>query len=675
MKGNEKGKGGSSYASRRKKTLSIIALVIAVIFLVWTLVSSLMVVAWADTGKNVSADEEMRGIWVSTVMNLDYPTTSAGKAGDAAALKSEADTIIKNCKEMGMNAIFLQVRPCGDALYKSEIFPWSKYTSGTQGKAPSDNFDPLEYWVSEAHKQGIELHAWINPYRITHSSMKEWEMLSEDNPAKKKYADCVIKHSDGYYYYDPGNPDSMKLIVDGACEIVKNYDVDGIHMDDYFYPGKNFADDASFTKYGSGFDNRDDWRRNNVNTLVAMLDTELHKLDPDIRFGISPQGIWANSTTIPNGSATAGSEAYNSKFADSLAWIASGTVDYIAPQIYWNVGYSIADYSVLAKWWSRAVSGSDVDLYIGMADYRSANVTDTTSVWYGTDELKRQLEINKKDKNISGEIHFRYKLMADDSRIVDLYKDYYKDAAGGESTGSNDNPENPGQTDTPVTPENPGQTDAPSAPSNPPDDNNSSEKLFDIKGHWAELYIRSLESKGIISGMSDGSFMPENNVTRAQFVKMIVGAIEKNFGEIDYSEVENAGFTDVPSYEWYVKYVNWAAGAGIVSGMEDGTFRPNDNITREQMAVIIKNVAAACECDFGSSYPMINFEDKKAISSWASSAVEDAVRAGIINGTTVYDEKGNPHAFFNPQGLATRAQAAKVIYVINEKLSEIDPNL
>ena len=433
----------NSYTKKRKRWLSATALVIAVIFIVWTVAASLLSVWAADGSSDASASsngnaDDMRGIWVSTVMNLDYPSA---KTTDAAALKAEADKILDNVKAMNMNTVFLQVRPCGDAFYKSSIFPWSSYISGTQGVAPADGFDPLEYWVSAAHARGLELHAWINPYRITRGGDTEWNSLAASNPAKGDYADCVVKYSDGNYYYDPGNPKSIDLIVKGALEIVNNYDVDGIHMDDYFYPGTSFNDDASWKAYGSGYSNKSDWRRDNVNKLVAELDTKLHQADSSIRFGISPQGIWANSTTMPNGSATKGNEAYTQKFADCVAWINSGTIDYIAPQIYWNVGYTVADYSVLAKWWSNAVKGTDVDLYIGMADYRSSNVTDKNSVWYGTSELKRQLAINKADSNIKGEIHFRYKLMANDSNIVNLYKTYY--AAGNSSNGGGTSPSDP----------------------------------------------------------------------------------------------------------------------------------------------------------------------------------------------------------------------------------------
>ena len=461
----------SSYARKRKRWLSATALVVAVIFIVWTVAASLMSVwaadgssgkVWAASSSNGNADN-MRGIWVSTVSNLDYPTA---KTTDAAKLKAEADTILDNIKAMNMNTVFFQVRPCGDAFYKSSIFPWSSYISGKQGTAPSDGFDPLEYWVSAAHARGLELHAWINPYRITRGGDTEWNSLPASNPAKGAYADCVVKYSDGNYYYDPGNPKSIDLIVKGALEIVNNYDVDGIHMDDYFYPSPSFNDDASWKAYGSGYSDKSEWRRDNVNKLVAELDSKLHQADSSIRFGISPQGIWANSTTMPNGSATWGNEAYTQKFADCVAWINAGTIDYIAPQIYWNVGYSGADYSVLAKWWSDTVKNTDVDLYIGMADYKSTNITDKTSAWYGTSELKRQLDINKADSGIKGEIHFRYKSVVNDASIVNLYKTYYTAAdssadsgntpstpSNGNSSSNNNNSNNSGNnSNTPTTP-------------------------------------------------------------------------------------------------------------------------------------------------------------------------------------------------------------------------------
>ena len=245
----------------------------------------------------------MRGVWVSSVYNLDYPSE---QTTDAAALKAEADAILDDCEDWGMNAVFLQVRPTSDALYDSDIFPWSRWLTGNQGEKPKGNFDPLEYWVEEAHKRGIELHAWINPYRITRAGAADWDHISSDNPAAA-HPEWVIEH-EGNYYYDPGLPAVRELVIDGAVEIAKNYDVDGIHLDDYFYPGSDFADDATYARYGDG-ETLSDWRRENVNLLVEGLHKALQKYD--LEFGISPSGIWANQATDPRGSATGGAQIHN----------------------------------------------------------------------------------------------------------------------------------------------------------------------------------------------------------------------------------------------------------------------------------------------------------------------------------------------------------------------------
>ncbi|MDL2274365.1 family 10 glycosylhydrolase, partial [Oscillospiraceae bacterium OttesenSCG-928-G22] len=206
----------------------------------------------------VTADEEFRGMWVATVLNLDYPSKSGLSV---AAMKTEAIRILDNCKSMGFNAVVFQVRPSGDALYKSSIFPWSEVLTGTQGRAPEGGFDPLKFWIDEAHARGLELHAWINPFRVARSS-HDISKLAASNPARKNPA-LVVKHADGHMYLNPGLPEARKLVIDGVREIVTNYDVDGIHYDDYFYPSANFGDSAAYTAHGKGYSNIEDWRRDN----------------------------------------------------------------------------------------------------------------------------------------------------------------------------------------------------------------------------------------------------------------------------------------------------------------------------------------------------------------------------------------------------------------------------
>ena len=382
-----------------------------------------------------SASGEMRGVWVSSVYNLDYPSSPTT---DSDKLKAEADEILDNCVKWGLNAVFLQVRPSGDALYKSDLFPWSKYLTGSVGTAPQDGFDPLEYWVEAAHKRGLELHAWINPYRITRSKDTEWNSLPSTHPAKMN-PDWVVKYSDGNYYFDPGIPEVRDLVTRGAVEIVQNYDVDGLHMDDYFYPGTDFNDAAIYQKYGSSFSNIADFRRDSVNQLVAQLDTAVHNIDPDIQFGISPSGIWANKSTDPRGSDTNGSEHYVSSYADSLYWIENGLVDYIIPQIYWEIGHKLADFATLADWWNDAVAGSDVHLYIGMGAYRCAD--NPTGVWTTTDPLFDSLAYLENKDNVGGCVFFRYGSIPAVSGMADRLTSWYS-TVHNENTAPN--PSNPG---------------------------------------------------------------------------------------------------------------------------------------------------------------------------------------------------------------------------------------
>lgn len=349
-----------------------------------------------------AVDDELRGIWVSTVINLDYP---AKPTADADHLMAEADAILDDAAALGMNAVFLQVRPCADAFYESDIYPWSVYLTGEQGQAPTDGFDPLAYWVKAAHKRGLELHAWINPYRITRAAA-EWDKLAADHPAKLN-PDWVIEYK-GNYYFDPALADVRELVISGAVEIVKNYDVDGIHMDDYFYPGTDFDDSASFAAYGGDMDLAD-WRRDNVNKLVKGLYKAIKAADKNVDFGISPAGIWASKTLNELGSDTTSTySSYYGSYADTRAWVKDGWLDYIAPQIYWERGHKTADFTALLDWWSEQVKGTGVALYIGLADYKTLEAKTSDSAWYDGREIAGQLADCAANSEVDGVIHFRY---------------------------------------------------------------------------------------------------------------------------------------------------------------------------------------------------------------------------------------------------------------------------
>ncbi len=309
--------------------------------------------------------DEVRAAWVCSIGNMDFPSRMGLSV---SALKTEIDTIIETCRRYELNTLFFQVRPNGDALYKSSIFPWSVYLTGTQGKAPADGFDPLAYFIKKAHRAKIQLHAWINPYRIG-SGTRVWEGLSRDNPAVL-HKDYTIT-SDTGVYYDPGHPDARQLILDGVLEIVRNYEIDGIHFDDYFYPYdlSGFDDSATYTAYGKGL-SLEDFRRQSVNTLVESCYKEIKSIKKDVQFGISPFGIWANKWVDPAGSDTRGMSSYAAIFSDSKKWVEEGWLDYVCPQIYWTDQHEAAPFDVLVDWWDDLCTRHGMPLYIGMALYK-----------------------------------------------------------------------------------------------------------------------------------------------------------------------------------------------------------------------------------------------------------------------------------------------------------------
>ncbi len=335
--------------------------------------------------------EEMRGVWIASVYNIDFPSKTNLTATE---MKNEIDEIMKNAKGMNLNAVFFQVRPSADALYKSSIFPWSAVLTGTQGKTPSDSFDPLSYAVESAHKNGLELHAWINPFKITRGSVKspntDLSKLAASHPARKN-PDLVVS-SGGELYFDPGEPKARQLIIDGVREIVENYDVDGIHFDDYFYPGRDFDDAASYKKYGSSYKNIGDYRRANVDSFISTCYQTIKRLDPSVKFGVSPFAVWANKKNVSEGSDTSGGvETYLDHYADTKKWVKEGYIDYIAPQVYWNIGFKAADYETLVKWWSNVCKNTNVKLYVGHAAYKIGDSSQSTS-WLDPFEIPNQVK-------------------------------------------------------------------------------------------------------------------------------------------------------------------------------------------------------------------------------------------------------------------------------------------
>ena len=362
----------------------------------------------------LNPDAEMRGVWIATVGNINFPSRQG--LGEKQ-LKAELDAIVKNCSELGLNTIFFQVRPAADALYRSELFPASEYVSGRQGQVPAGGLDCLAYLIDIAHERKINVHAWINPLRVTYGSAKyprtDLNTLAESHIARKN-PDWVIPYADGKLYFDAGNPAVRDYIARGVEEIVKGYAVDGVVFDDYFYPypvdGAEFDDSASFAAYGSG--DRADWRRENINALVKACYDVVKSTREKCLFGISPFGIWQNDDGSNGGSASAGLEAYEALYCDALAWARGGYVDYLSPQLYWRFETKVAPYARLSDWWNAALDGTGVKLIISHAAY----MYDEWETPGG--ELEAQIEYSRRAMSYRGSILYGYAAIKGNSNDI-----------------------------------------------------------------------------------------------------------------------------------------------------------------------------------------------------------------------------------------------------------------
>lgn len=361
-----------------------------------------------------------RAVWVATVVNIDWPDRTGLPI---ETQKQQFVKILDKMQQMHMNAIVVQVRPSADALYPSSLYPWSQYLTGVQGQDPG--YDPLAFMVQQAHQRNIEFHAWFNPYRV--SLGDSLDALAPNNPARL-HPDWVVNYG-GKLSFNPGLPAVRDYITAGIMEVVNKYDIDGVHFDDYFYPypvaGQSFPDQATYKKYGGAFSNIGDWRRDNVNKLVHGLSVSIKEAKPFVKFGISPFGVWRNSSTDATGSATqAGVQDYDDLYADTRTWIKNNWLDYIVPQIYWNIGFAPAAYDVLVPWWSHEVEKSNVQLFIGQAVYKIGS----SGAWLDPKQMPQQLALNLKYPEVKGSIFFSMKqLFANLLGFTDtLSKDIYK---------------------------------------------------------------------------------------------------------------------------------------------------------------------------------------------------------------------------------------------------------
>ncbi|MES2809794.1 MAG: family 10 glycosylhydrolase [Bacteroidota bacterium] len=377
------------------------------------LVLSIAVVSRANAQQDTTAvpkyqadpKREFRGAWVATVANIDWPTP--GSTVDQQ--KQKLLGILDQHQRTNLNAVMFQVRPAADAFYGKSREPWSKWLMGKQGQVPVPFYDPLEFAITEAHKRGIELHAWFNPYRATTDN--KYSALAKDH-ITNMHPEWFFTYG-GLKTFNPGLPEVREYIVQVILDVVDNYDVDGIHMDDYFYPyavaGQKINDAEAYQQYGSEFADIRDWRRDNVNKLIKMISDSVHTHKPRLKFGISPFGIWANKSQNPEGSDTRGGDSYYGLYADSRKWIKEGWLDYINPQIYWNIGYRLAAFENLLSWWSENTNNRH--LYVGQAAYRINERV--LAAFKRPGELPDQIKLIRENPRAQGSVFFSSQSLTD----------------------------------------------------------------------------------------------------------------------------------------------------------------------------------------------------------------------------------------------------------------------
>lgn len=362
---------------------------------------------------------EFRGAWIQTVYQPQYAEM------DSAQMCAYFDAMLDTLQQTGINALLFQIRPEADAFYRSDIEPWSRFLTGEQGRAPENGWDPMAALIEKCHRRNMEFHAWINPYRAQSNTA----VALDSSHIYYRHPEWFVKYG-RQLLFDPGMPGSKEFICRVVDDIVSRYDIDAIHMDDYFYPypinGTPFPDTTSYALYGNGRP-LDEWRRSNVDALVMELSRCIKQRKPWVRFGISPFGIYRNNATWPDGSTTCGLQNYDDLYADVLLWARNGWVDYIIPQLYWEIGHTAACYEELVRWWNRRVEG-DCHLYIGQDVCRSLDASDASPL---RSQLGHKMVLSRYLDRISGVCFWSgYQLLDNYKGAADeLRNDYFSSPA------------------------------------------------------------------------------------------------------------------------------------------------------------------------------------------------------------------------------------------------------
>jgi uncharacterized lipoprotein YddW (UPF0748 family) len=373
-----------------------------------------------STFKNIPKTE-FRGVWVATVVNIDWPKNGID---DAKKQRQDFLELLEFYHQQNFNALIVQVRTAGDALYPSEKAPWSRFLTGKEGEPKVDFEDPLQWMVYQTHKKGMQFHAWFNPYRATFDL--DTTILAKSHDFYQ-HRDWMIQYGKKYYY-NPGEPEVWKHLSKIVEEVVVNYDVDGIHFDDYFYPykisGETFNDSIAYAQYGQQNQELENWRRGNVDSLVKNVHQTIKTHKPWVQLGISPFGVWKNKSTDPMGSDTkAGQTTYEDLFADPLLWMEKGWLDYIVPQAYWSMDYPAASHEKITKWWANV--SANTNLYMGNGAYKVRNNAD--KAWSKKRELPKQLGLSRSLPSVEGNVFFSAKSLLPHMDVIKkIRKRFYK---------------------------------------------------------------------------------------------------------------------------------------------------------------------------------------------------------------------------------------------------------
>jgi uncharacterized lipoprotein YddW (UPF0748 family) len=389
--------------------------------------NSMLAAFWLLPAVLLAADEkissppparEFRAAWIATVANIDWPS----KPGlPVAQQKAELVSLLDNAVQLHLNAVFFQVRPVADAVYSSSLEPWTEYLTGVQGKMPQPYYDPLTLAVTEAHRRGLEIHAWFNPFRAAHPESKSPPAL---NHVTRTHPE-IIRHYGNQTVLDPGEPETQARALAAILDVVKRYDVDGVVLDDYFYPYPqkdwlkrelDFPDDASWKKYGvsTGLA-RDNWRRANVNQFIKKVSVSVKTAKPWVQFGVSPFGIWRPG--VPLGISPKALDSYGKLYADAPLWLRNGWVDYLAPQLYWPIAQREESFPVLLQWW-RAQNTRGRLVFAGLNDAAAGKT-------FSTDEIARQIQAVRTQTSNGGEVHYHLRSLTENSALAGSVRALY----------------------------------------------------------------------------------------------------------------------------------------------------------------------------------------------------------------------------------------------------------